>query len=56
MNHFSRSLRPFPPGEGKLFSKYFGHWIIGIYLRFACLPVGREFGSWNCTPLENPAI
>jgi hypothetical protein len=21
--------------------------VIGIYLEFACLPVGRRFGDWN---------
>jgi large subunit ribosomal protein L27 len=24
----------------------FGHWIIGTYLGFACLSVGRGFGYW----------
>jgi len=25
----------------------FGNWVIGAYLEFACLPVGREFDGWN---------
>jgi hypothetical protein len=24
-----------------------GHWMIGHYLEFACLPVGRGFGYWD---------
>jgi monofunctional biosynthetic peptidoglycan transglycosylase len=27
---------------------------LGIYLGFACLPVGREFGVWNLTMIKHP--